>query len=128
MTGRVILMAAVVIITAIRCGRDERPKYSQETAALRAVMMLNTAEVRYYSQVGRYAASLAELGLAGGEKQGYRFALARTPAGYSISAVPTVFGSTGSRTFYSDQSLIIRQNHGPEPATADSPEVGSPRR
>jgi hypothetical protein len=39
--------------------------------------------------------------------------------------VPSVFGSTGSRTFFSDQSLAIRENYGQEPATANSKEVGS---
>jgi hypothetical protein len=31
------------------------------------------------------------------------------------------FGTSGSRTFYSDQSMVIRQNFGQEPATAASP-------
>jgi len=63
--------------------------------------------------------------LASGEKQGYRFTLMRSPSGYAITAVPVAFGSTGVRTFYSDQSLVIRENHGPDAASASSPEVGS---
>jgi len=35
------------------------------------------------------------------------------------------FGSTGSRTFFSDQSLVVRENYGQEPATVNSKEVGS---
>ena len=83
---------------------------------------------------GRYARSLTELGpsasglippdLAAGERQGYKFNLTGTPESYSIQAVPTVFGSTGGRTFHTDQSLIIRENYGSEPATANSKEVG----
>lgn len=109
--------------------------YSQETAALKALQALNTAQVQYNSQFGRYVRSLAELGpsaanlipadLAAGERHSYKFTLMPTPEGYSIQAVPVVFGSTGSRTFYTDQSLIIRENHGPQPATANSREVGS---
>jgi hypothetical protein len=37
--------------------------------------------------------------------------------------MPTAFGRTGVRTFYSDQSLRIRENYR-EPATAESREVG----
>jgi hypothetical protein len=37
--------------------------------------------------------------------------------------VPKVYNSTGRRTFYSDQTLVIRENWGPEPATAQSPEI-----
>ena len=35
---------------------------SQETAAIGAIRMLDTVQVQYYSQYGRYAASLTELG------------------------------------------------------------------
>jgi hypothetical protein len=63
--------------------------------------------------------------LGAGVKQGYNFTLTGTPTGYTISAVPAVFNSTGSRTFFSDQSLVIRENYGQEPATANSKEVGS---
>jgi hypothetical protein len=37
--------------------------------------------------------------------------------------VPVAFGVSGSRTFYSDQSMVVRQNFGQEPATANSPEM-----
>jgi hypothetical protein len=40
--------------------------------------------------------------------------------GYTISAVPEVFGAIGSRKFYSDQTMLIRQNNGQESATANS--------
>jgi hypothetical protein len=63
--------------------------------------------------------------LAAGEKQGYVFRLTGTPTGYAITAWPTAFGSIGSRTFYSDQTLVIRENYGQDPATVDSKEVGA---
>jgi len=122
---------------------DRAPwRYAPETAALKAIQTLNTAQVQYKSQFGRFATSLTELGpptsgtanasaadlissdLASGEKQGYHFTLTGTPGEYSISAMPKVFGSPGSRTFYSDQTLVIRENYGPVPATANSREVG----
>ncbi len=43
--------------------------------------------------------------------------------GYQIVAVPVTFGETGSRTFFSDQTMVIHQNKGPDPATAASPEL-----
>jgi len=33
------------------------------------------------------------------------------------------YGSSGSRSFYSDQSMVVRENYGPEPATAQSKEL-----
>jgi type II secretory pathway pseudopilin PulG len=115
--------------------------YSQETAAISAIRTLHTAEVQYYASYGRYATSLAELGppasgspsaasadligndLAQGAKQGYQFAVTGTIGGYVIVAVPQIFGATGSRTFYSDQTMIVHQNYGPEPATVSSGEL-----
>jgi type IV pilus assembly protein PilA len=111
--------------------------YAQEVNALRAIMMVHTAQVRYRSQFNRYAKTLVELGprganeipsdLASGVRQGYRFALTPTLSGYTIAAVPVAFGSTGARTFYSDQTFVIRENYGPAPATVNSKEVGRGR-
>jgi len=139
-----IVIAIILIIVTVALPKLNRARmYAQETAALKAVHTLNTAQVQYNSTYGRYAQSLTELGpptsgnptpsaadlisadLAGGEKQGYRYNLSGTPAGYTITAVPVSFGSTGSRTFYSDQTLVVRENYGQEPATANSHEVGS---
>ena len=154
MSGRsVALLAVVGIPTLLYFGAPLGERnvyrsrmYAQETAALKALQTLNTAQVQYNSQFGRYARSLAELGppasgvdnasaanlipadLAAGERHGHKFTLTGTPQGYSIQGAPTVFGSTGSRTFYTDQSLILRENYGPQPATASSKEVGKWRR
>jgi hypothetical protein len=40
-----------------------------------------------------------------------------------VTAVPKTFGTTGRRTFYTDQTAIIRENWGQDPATANSPEI-----
>jgi type IV pilus assembly protein PilA len=139
-----IVIAIILIIVTVALPKLNKARmYAQETAALKAMQTLNTAQVQYNSTFGRFATSLAELGppasgtanasaadlissdLASGEKQGYRFTMQGTPGGYAITGVPVVFGSTGSRTFFTDQSLVLRENFGQEPATANSPEVGS---
>jgi len=129
-----------ITITTPKLARSRM--FAQENAAIASIRTLHTAEVQFYSQYGRYATSLAELGpsatgvpgpaaadligvdLATGVKQGYRFTLIRGgDGGYKVNAVPEVYGSSGSRTFFSDQTMIIRQNYGPEPASASSPEL-----
>ena len=50
-------------------------------------------------------------------------ALTATSTGYAVTAVPESFGNSGRRTFYSDQTLVVRNNWGPEPATPASPEI-----
>ncbi len=139
-----IVIAIILIIVTVALPKLNKARmYAQETAALKAIQTLNTAQVQYNSQFGRFAQSLTELGppasgadtaasanlissdMASGDKQGYKFTLTGTPTGYNITAVPAAFGSTGSRTFFSDQSLVIRENYGQEPATANSKEVGA---
>jgi type IV pilus assembly protein PilA len=137
-----IVIAIILIIIMIAAPRLSRARmYAQETAAIAAIKTIHTVQVQYLSQYGRYATSLAELGppasgaaspaaadligndLAGGTKQGYKFTLTGNPGGYVINAMPENFNSSGSRTFYSDQSMVVHQNYGQEPATANSPEV-----
>jgi hypothetical protein len=104
--------------------------YTQEAAAIVAVRTIQTAQTQYRSQFNHYARSLQELGAAGmidarlasGSVQGYNFAMTTTSDGYTISATPIEFNRTGSRTFYSDQTMVVHEHYGPEPATARDPE------
>jgi type IV pilus assembly protein PilA len=139
-----IVIAIILIIGTIALPKLNRARmYAQETAAIGAIRTLHQAQTQYYSQFGRFAANLTELGpptsgnptaagadliasdLQTGVKGGYRFAVTSTPLGYTINAQPDAYGNTGTRTFYSDQSLVIRENYGQEPATATSREVGA---
>ena len=115
---------------------------AHEMAAIRMIGTIHQSETQYYSQYGRYAQNLTELGppasgadavqaaagiipknLSDGKASGYIFTVVGSPTGYSVTAVPEGFGSTGSRTFFSDQTLAIRNNYTAEPATVASPEI-----
>jgi hypothetical protein len=115
---------------------------AQEIGAIQQVRTLLSAQTMYYSQFGRYATKLEELGppakgsspsgaaadlipadLAGGVRNGYRFTLAGSATAFTIHADPLKYPETGRRSFFSDESLVIRQNRGAAPATAASPEV-----
>ena len=118
---------------------------TRETGAIQAIRTIYGAQIQYQSTFNKFASSLTQLGppsgtggtegpeaaglispgLAAGESSGYVFTLQGTASGYSISAVPKVFNSTGRRTFYADQSGVIRQNWGQEAATPTSAEVGT---
>jgi hypothetical protein len=119
------------------CGVVKAP--GPGTSPLKGIVTLHTAEAEYHFDNDRFAMSLQELGpsganmidrdLASGEKGGYLFTLTGTPAGYAISAVPEQYGGTGSRTYFSDQSMRIHVHRGPEPATVNDPlqgETGPP--
>ena len=137
----IVIAIIVVLISAAA------PKFSQylmnarETASLSAIRTIHTAQTQYSSQFGRFAANLTELGpptsgqtgpaaadligadLAQGIKGGYKFVVELTPTGYRVIATPTAYNNTGRRSFFSDQTMIIRENWGPEPASATSPEM-----
>ena len=137
-----IVIAIILIIITIALPRLTRARmYTQEVAAIAAIRTIHTAQTQYYSQFSRYATSLAELGppasgsanasaadmigndLANGKKQGYVFTVTGNQGGYVINANPVNYGTSGTRTFFCDQSMVVHENYGPEPATANSKEL-----
>ncbi len=139
----IVIAIILIIITMAVPKYQQTMRFTRETAAVKAIQTIHQMQVQYQSQYGRYATSLAELGppqsgapspaaadlipgeLAQGVKQGYKFSLTGTQGGYVINASPVNYPTDGSRTFYSDQSMVIRENYGPEPATASSKEMGA---
>ena len=138
----IVVAFTLIIVPAALPKLNMARRYAEEAAAVKAIQSINTAQMKYNSTFGRFATSLTELGpptsgtanatsadlissdLASGEKQGYRFTLKPIPTGYTVKAVPIASRSPRSRTFFSDQSLVIRENYGPEPAAVNSREVG----
>jgi prepilin-type N-terminal cleavage/methylation domain-containing protein len=138
-----IVIAIILIIITIAVPKYNRTQmYMRETAAVKAIQTIHQMEIQYQSQYGRFANSLAELGppqsgaagpaaadligrdLSEGEKTGYKFTLTGGQGGYVVNANPVSYGSSGNKSFYSDQTMVIRENNGPEAATASSPEMG----
>jgi len=138
-----VIAIILIIVTVALPKLNNATRFAHETAAIKAIQTIHTVQVQYNSQYGHYATTLAELGppatggatasaadligndLAQGEKSGYKFTMTGSPGGYVINANPVTYGSSGSRTFFSDQSMVIRENYGPEPATASSKELRS---
>jgi type IV pilus assembly protein PilA len=137
-----IVIAIILVILAIAVPNYN--KYQMRARELGVIQELQTvygAQISYYSQFGKYAASLAELGppasgadgpqganliprvLAEGSHNGYRYTVTGSAGGFTATAVPEQFGVSGSRTFYMDQGKTIHQNFTAEPANANSPEL-----
>jgi type IV pilus assembly protein PilA len=119
---------------------------ANEASAVGSLRTVNAAVVTYLTIYGGYPAALSNLGhgnpatsnsadlidsvLAAGVKSGYSFSYSASPADagghvntYSVTATPTSLGTSGQRSFFTDQSGVIRQN----PigvADADSPPIG----
>jgi prepilin-type N-terminal cleavage/methylation domain-containing protein len=139
-----IVIAIILILAMIAVPKvNQQLMSARETAAIQEIKTIHQAETQYYSTFGKYAASLTELGppasgaaspaaadlipksLADGKNGGYLYAVSGSASGYSVTANPETFGNSGRRTFFSDQTLVIRNNWSQEPATVNSPELGS---
>lgn len=137
-----IVVAIILVIASIAIPKiNQQRMYAHEMAAIRAMTAVHTAQTQYFSQFGKYGASIQELGpptsgqagasaadlipgdLASGNKSGYQFTVTGGPGGYTILAIPVAFNNTGRRTFFSDQTLVIRENWGQEPANVQSKEI-----
>lgn len=138
-----IVIAIILIILGVALPKLTKSRtFATEMAAQKAIQTLHTAQTQYYSQYGQYATGLSMLGpptngnpgpggaelidrdLASGEKGGYKFTLQPTSTGYAISAIPTQYGTSGTHTYYADQSMATHQHSGPEPATVNDPLMG----
>ena len=142
-----IILIIVLIILAIATTNVNRlpPMALNQASAIGSLRTINEAESRYASTYPGFSPTLVALGppasgnatasaagmidsvLAAGSKAGYSFVYAATPdAGghyntYSVNANPTTPGTTGTNYYYSDQTVVIRQNSTQQAAATDSP-------
>jgi type IV pilus assembly protein PilA len=144
-----IVVAIILIIAAIAIPNLLRSRMAaNEASAVGSLRTINTSAVTYsstYPATG-YPTNMAALGgavstctaasstgaclldqvLAAGTKSGYTFNLlgvASTPSvGYTVTALPVSAGTSGQRSFFSDQSGVIRYNTaGTAPTVSDLP-------
>jgi type IV pilus assembly protein PilA len=139
-----IVVTIILIIAAIAIPNLVRNKIqANETAAVGALRALTESALLYSNTYGGFPHTLSDMGpgasgtsassasadlidsvLASGVKSGYRFAYVpgiTDPSGnvltYSITATPVAPGSSGQRSFFTDQSGTIRNTAS---GTADS--------
>jgi hypothetical protein len=85
--GHAALAAFATLALLAFPGKVGQPEFRREMAAVKAIAAIHTAQAEYYFRSGRYASTLAELGLAE-SRDGYRFALHQTSNGYAVVATP----------------------------------------
>jgi len=125
----VLLIAAIAIPNLMASLRA-----ANEGAAIVSLRKFYNAEVDRYAfsrRYGTYAELRDSIGpeLASGERSGYRFTLqilndsGNGYPGFTVVAVPKEYGSTGRRSFFIDQTGVIRaaDSHGLEATKYDPP-------
>jgi type IV pilus assembly protein PilA len=140
-----IVVAIILIIAAIAIPNLLKSKMAaNESSAVGSIRTINTGLVTYAAgcpNVG-YSASLAELNtgaicasgtgiidavLAAGTKSGYTFTYVPGAAvngvvnTYTTNADPSTRGTTGQRSFFSNQTGVIRYNQAAAAAVGDAP-------
>ncbi|PYT21878.1 MAG: hypothetical protein DMG57_37260 [Acidobacteria bacterium] len=121
------VVATMAIIGGVAIPNLRRAQVrSQEVTTIQNIRLIHMAQAQYENHYGGYATSLAQLvplipkDLGAGFKNGYRFTLRGGPKEYTVHAEPVSFGKTGTRTYYSDQTLVIREHPGAARATSVS--------
>jgi hypothetical protein len=134
------LLLSLIAATLTACASQQQatpPEQSvlvtaaNETAAMVRLRAIGAAEARFMVETGGNYGTLDQLTKerylndpSSGKLTGYRFEIQVKPGGFQATAVPERFGVTGTRSFYLDETNIIRaavRKGGP--ATASDPEA-----
>jgi type IV pilus assembly protein PilA len=137
LTELLIVVAIILIIAAIAIPNLIRSKMAaNESSAVASLRTINTGEVTYNNTYPNTFATLAQLGPSGATcptpsaanaclidnllanastaatpKSGYYFTVTpANPSGYTSVASPSGPGTTGTRSFCSDQNLVLYFN------------------
>lgn len=108
---------------------------ANEGSAIYSMRTISNAEAMYQANFGKYATldelaaqNLIDKKLATGTKNGYHFAIELTTGednlgGYAVTGVPETYRSTGNRSFYVDETLVVRaaDNYGGPASKMDQP-------
>ena len=105
-----------------------------EVSAISSVKNMITSQITYSVAVGRgnSAVDLEALKSVGlmdsvprsGTKDGYTFSTSGDADTFTVNARPLTYGSTGTRSFFSDETGVIRYTREDRPATVEDPPLG----
>ncbi|MFY9554253.1 MAG: hypothetical protein WAV20_09005 [Blastocatellia bacterium] len=134
-SSRSILIVFIAVVAGA-CGQQPAEQSvlvtaANETSAMARLRAIAAAEVRYQVESGGDYGTLDQLiqkryvnDPSSGKLTGYRFDVQIRRGGFQVSAVPERFGFTGKRSFYVDETNVVRAaDKKGAPATAADPEA-----
>jgi len=130
-----IVVLVIGIIAALSVPNLAKSKMAaHESSAISAIRTLVTAQITFATRSGPgdFAPDLATLQganlidsvLGSGTAEAYSFALSGSGVQYTIDARPLVYGSSGIRSFFTDESGAIRYTTADAAATVTDPGLG----
>ena len=106
---------------------------ANEGSAMATLRTISQAEMTYQSTVAKYgtlqelaASGLIDPNLGSGTKNGYTFTVtldSENPESFEVTGVPLTYGKTGIRSFYIDETFVMRaaDNYGGPSTKMDEP-------
>ena len=128
-----IVVMVIGIITAIAVPNLLQSKAAaNEASAISSLRLMVSAQFTRNTNTSAYAPDLATLGavslvddvLGSGTKDGYYFTTSGGTISFILNANPIVFNSTGKRSFFADESGVIRYTTTNAPASSSDPPIG----
>ena len=130
-----IVVLVIGIIAALSIPNLAKSKMAaHESSAISGMRTLVTAQITFSAKSGsgNFAADLTELEAANlidsvmgsGTAEAYSFAVSGSGVQYTIDARPLVYGSSGIRSFFTDESGAIRYTTADAAATVSDPGLG----
>ena len=123
-----LILAMVASTSAAMSAMKKGSPEMNEMIAMSVLQMIASGEASYKMDKGSYGSidNLADSKLIQKDildKYGYRFEVTTSGNGFEVVAVPMEYGKTGKRSFFIDQTGVVRgDDHGGGPATvADKP-------
>ncbi len=130
----VVIFVCLVVLVMMASNSVESCCGSNGASAISSMRNIATSQITYQATIGQgsYAPDLATLFssklidsvLGAGTKDGYMFFLTGDGSKFSIVARPEIYEETGNRSFYSDESGVVRYNTGDRPATVEDKPLG----
>ncbi|MFH1692481.1 MAG: prepilin-type N-terminal cleavage/methylation domain-containing protein [Candidatus Omnitrophota bacterium] len=127
-----IVVAIIVLLTAFAIPGILRSRLSaNEAAAIAAMKTIASGAVSYRAGNSNYPPNLSILSssnppyidgvLGTGVKQGYNFVLTSGVGYFNVTAWPTLYNVTGTRSFYVDTSGVVRVSPSGNATIASTP-------
>ena len=125
-----IVVAIIAIIAAIAIpSLLNARKAGNEASAISSLRTLTTVNEQYRTRFSEYAPALTDLQnqnyidsvLGGGTKSGYTFTYAGATNTWAVSAAPVTLNTTGDRSFFVDQTGVIRGEAGAGASSGSNP-------
>ena len=130
-----IVVLVIGIIAALSMPNLAKSKMAaHESSAISGMRTLVTAQITYATRSGSgdfapdlatlQSANLIDSVMGSGTAEAYSYSISGSGIQYTIDARPLVYGSSGIRSFFTDESGAIRYTTADAAATASDPGLG----